>query len=101
MTNGFGHRLHIGRKGEFVPIFRLRLHNGGSIGPDLLKRIWSLAVGSERVGVARTLMGPAGAMSYVVTAPSTPSDVSSVETRLRLLLQQNLATAHIQLTRLA
>jgi hypothetical protein len=101
MTQSFGHRLHVGRKSEFVPIFRLRLHNGGSIGPELLKHIWSLALGSERVGVARTLTGPAGAVSYVVTAPSTPSDVSSVEMRLRLLLQQKLSTAHIQLTRLA
>lgn len=101
MTHGLGQRLHVGRKGELVPIFKLRLHNGGSIGPDLLKEIWASAVGSERVGVARTSTGPSGVMSYVVTAPATPADVCSVEKRLRFLLQQKLATAYIQLTRLA
>lgn len=97
---GLSHRLHISPKGEFVPIFRLRLHNGGSIGPQLLKHVWSRALGSERVGVARASMG-SGAVSYVMTAPSTLGDVSSVETRLRLLLQKELPTFNLQLTRLA
>ncbi|HEY6895094.1 MAG TPA: hypothetical protein VI258_13050 [Rhodanobacteraceae bacterium] len=97
----YTHRMHVYRKPEFVPIFRLRLRNGGSIGPELLKRLWSLAAGSEHVGVSRTLLGPEGAASYVVTAQSAPADVASVEARLRRLLQERLSTAHVQLTRLA
>ena len=97
----FTQRIHARRKGEFVPIFRLRLRNGGSIGPDLLKRLWSLAAGSEQVGVARMPLGPPGAESYVVSAQSTPADVASVEAHLRRLLLEKFSTAHIQLTRLA
>lgn len=93
--------LHSRRRRDLVPIFRLRLYNGGSIGPVILKRLWALAIGSEDVGVARDSHTNAGAASYLVSATSPPSDVASVEMRLRGLLQERLSAAHIQLTRLS
>ena len=89
------------KRRDLVPIFRLRLHNGRSIGPALLKRLWALAAGAEEVGVARDGHGPAGSSSYIVSATSVPPDVATVESRLRRLLQEKLSAAHIQLMRLA
>ena len=94
-------RPHSARKLDMVPIFRLRLYNGGSIGPAILKRLWALALGSEDVGVARDSHTNGGAASYLVSATSMPIDLISVETRLRHLLQERLSAAHIQLTRLS
>ena len=99
--SSYAQRLPQERKRDLVPIFRLRLLNGGSIGPASLKRLWALAAQSDDIGVARDGHGPAGSSSYIVSATSAPSDVASVETRLRRLLQETLLAAHIQLTRLA
>jgi hypothetical protein len=86
-----------------VPIFRLRLRNGASIGPVMLKRLWALAAESEEVSVSRDA-GRLGHASihhaYVVSAPGVPRDVSTVETNLRRLLQERLSAAHVELTRL-
>ena len=86
-----------------LPIFRLRLRNGASIGPALLKRLWSLAAQSEEVGVSRD-MGRPGHVSvhhtYVVSACGVPHDVATVESNLRILLQERLSAAHVELTRL-
>ena len=83
-----------------TPIFRLRLYNGLSIGPVALKCLWSTAMGSEDVGVARDVQTNLGATTYFVSAPTMPRDVASVEIRLRELLQRRLSAAHIQLVRL-
>jgi hypothetical protein len=86
-----------------LPIFRLRLRNGASIGPVLLKRLWMLATGSEEVSVARDAGRPSHASvhaMYIVSAPSVPRDVVMVETDLRRLLQERLSAAHVELTRL-
>jgi hypothetical protein len=37
---------------------------------------------------------------YIVSAPSVPGDVATVETNLRRLLQERLLAAHVELTRL-
>jgi hypothetical protein len=86
-----------------LPIFHLRLRNGASIGPALLRRLWSLAAESEDVSVARDPGRPAHASirhTYVVSAPGVPWDVAGVETKLRSLLQERLSAAHVELTRL-
>jgi hypothetical protein len=88
---------------DMLPIFRLRLRNGVSIGPTLLKRIWSLAAGSENVSVARDAGRPGQASlhhTYVVRAACAPADVATVESNLRRLLQERLSAAHVELTRL-
>lgn len=86
-----------------LPIFRLSLRNGASIGPALLKRLWALATGSEQVSVSRDTARPSHASvhdMYIVSAPSVPGDVATVETNLRRLLQERLLAAHVELTRL-
>ena len=87
-----------------VPIFRLRLRNGASIGPTLLKRLWTLASGSEDVRVSRDGGRPGQTSvhhTYVVSAAGSLADVNSVELHFRRLLQERLSAAHIELTRLA
>jgi hypothetical protein len=96
-------RLSPRKKTDAVPIFRLRLRNGASIGPTLLKRLWSLAAGSDDVSVSRDAGRPGHASihhTYVVSANSPPADLSSVELNLRRLLQERLSAAHVELTRL-
>jgi hypothetical protein len=86
-----------------LPIFRLRLRNGASIGPVLLKRLWSLAAGSEAVSVSRDAGRPGHASAhpmYIASAPCVPREVATIETTLRRLLQERLSTAHVELTRL-
>ena len=86
-----------------LPIFRLRLRNGVSIGPTLLKRLWSLAAESEAVSVSRDVGRPGQASvhhTYVVSATGVPYNVAATETNLRRLLQERLSAAHIELTRL-
>lgn len=86
-----------------VPVFRLRLRNGGSIGPSELKRIWSIAAASDDVVVSREgswLGNPRSPFVYVMSGPAHLADLSAVEKRLRDLLQETLTTAHIDLTRL-
>jgi len=83
------------------PIFRIRLRNGGSIGPAPLRRLWSLAVGSQDVSVGRDegRRGHAVAyQTYIVSAIAVPHDIKRVETALRRLLEDSLAVAHIELT---
>jgi len=95
--------IRIGQVKSMVPIFRLRLRNGASIGPTLLKRLWSLAAGCEDVSVARDAVRPGHASihhTYVVSAHSAPADVATVESNLRRLLQDQLSSAHIEVTRL-
>lgn len=92
------------RTSTMLPIFRLRLRNGASIGPVLLKRLWSLAAASDQVSVSRDVGRPGHAsvhQTYIVSAPGTPWDVATVETTLRRLLQEQLSAAHVELTRLA
>ena len=91
------------RPSTMLPIFRLRLRNGASIGPVLLKRLWSLATESEEVSVSRDAGRPGHAsvhQTYFVSAAGTPWDVATVETNLRRLLQERLSAAHVELTRL-
>ena len=91
------------RAGTMLPIFRIRLRNGASIGPVLLRRLWSLALGSQDVSVARDQGRPgqiAAYQTYIVSAIGIPGDVTRVETALRQLLQERLAVAHIELTRM-
>jgi hypothetical protein len=85
-----------------VSIFRLKFHDGASIGPTLLKRIWSLAVGSEDVSVSRdsARAGLSSHDSYVVRALVRPVDLESVESNLRRLLRDRFSAAHIELRRL-
>ena len=84
-----------------VPILRLRLRNGSSIGPVVLKRLWSLASGSEEVRVFRDSGSGAHTVhpTYVVSGPARLLGSGLVETNLRKLLQEQFATAHIELTR--
>jgi hypothetical protein len=85
---------------SMLPIFRIRFRNGGSIGPALLRRIWSLALGSEDVSVSRDEGRPRQTPAYhtyVVSAIAIPRDMKGVETTLRRLLQDRLAVAHIEL----
>jgi hypothetical protein len=87
--------------GSMLPIFRIRLRNGGSIGPGPLRRVWSLALGSQNVSVSRNegRLGRAPAyQTYIVSAIAVPSDMKSLETTLRRLLQDHLSVAHIELT---
>lgn len=91
------------RTANCVPVFRLRLRNGGSIGPSALKRIWSIAAASNDVTVSRESSRLGSARSpfvYVMSGPAQLADLNAVETRLRGLLQEILTTAHIDLTRL-
>jgi hypothetical protein len=91
------------KSSTMLPIFRLRLRNGASIGPALLKRLWSLAAESEEVSVSRDTGRPGHASvhhTYVVSAPGVPWDVATVETNLRRLLQERLSAAHVDLMRL-
>lgn len=86
-----------------LPIFRLRLRNGASVGPVLLKRLWSLAAESEEVSVSRDAGRPGHESAnhmYIVSATGVPRDVATVETNLRRLLQERLSAAHVDLTRL-
>jgi hypothetical protein len=85
-----------------VPILRLRLRNGSSIGPTVLKRLWSLASGSDEVRVFRDLGASGNAAvhhTYVVSGPARLLGSVLVENNLRRLLQEQLATAHVELTR--
>jgi len=91
------------KSSAMLPIFRLRLRNGASIGPALLKRLWSLAAQSEEIGVSRDMGRPGHVCvhhTYVVSARGVPWDVATVETNLRSLLQERLSAAHVELTRL-
>lgn len=84
-----------------LPIFRIRLRNGGSLGPGPLRRMWSLALGSQNVSVSRNeaRLGHAPAyQTYIVSAVAIPPDMKRLETALRQLLQDHLAVAHIELT---
>jgi hypothetical protein len=88
---------------SYVPIFRLKLRNGASIGPSTLKRIWSLAAMSNEVVVSRDQVrdGPASRHNaYVVSCLVPIGELTSIESTLRRLLQQHLSAAHIELTRL-
>jgi hypothetical protein len=91
------------KPGAMLPIFRLRLRNGASIGPAPLKRLWSLAAESEEVSVSRDIDRPGHAFvhhAYVVSARGIPFDIATVETNLRRLLQERLSMASVELMRL-
>ena len=86
---------------SMVPIFRIRLRNGGSIGPDPLRRLWSIALGSQEVSVSRDEGRPgqtAAHQTYTVSAIAVPRDIKTIEVTLRRLLQDRLAAAYIELT---
>ncbi len=91
------------RDGIYVPIFRVRLRNGASIGPVQLKHLWSLAARSEEVSVSRDAGRLAHASihhTYIVSGPANLADLPTIETNLRRLLQERLSAAHVELTRL-
>lgn len=97
--------LRSGRRNaaEMIPIFRIRLCDGASIGPDTLKRLWLLASGFDRVRVSRN-SSQAGLASvrhtYFVKAPLVPADAGVVELKFRRLLRERFPSADVQLTRL-
>jgi hypothetical protein len=86
-----------------VSIFRLKFRDGTSIGPALLKRIWSLAAGSEDVSVSRD-SAPHGLSSmhasYIVGAFVLPRNLDEIEANLRRLLQDRLSGTYVELRRL-
>jgi hypothetical protein len=86
-----------------VPLFQFRLRNGVSIGPIVLRRIWTTASGSSEVTVARELRRVGTERTdhvYSLSGPANLFDLPTVETRLKLLLQDALALAYVELKRL-
>ena len=87
---------------EQVPVFHLRLGADRSIGPVVLRRIWSTASELEDVSVARTLY-PMGRERqeylYALCGPARTGNLDVIESRLRQLLGDAIAGASVTLTR--
>ena len=91
-----------GRQPAHVPLFRLRLGSGGSIGPVALKRVWSSAAQSSMVSVSREAVGRGGShYTYILSGPAHLAlPGAPLEQEIRRLLLGCLVTAHIELSRI-
>lgn len=82
-------------------MFRFRLSNNQTIGPVLLRKLWSAACHSDNVQVSRVPSGAGyGDRGYVYSlwaAPNTPN-LHAVEVQLQRLLTETIPAATIQLT---
>jgi len=76
---------------KHVPLFKLRLVNGQSIGPLPLRNLWSRACHSDNVSVSRQMerLGTKGQTSYLLHGPANMADLNSVEARLRVLVDDS------------
>jgi hypothetical protein len=86
-----------------IPLFQFRLRNGMSIGPVALRRIWSTASQSQHVTVSRELRRLGNQQSghvYSLNGPPNLCDLSTIEIRLRNLLNDVLPEVHVVLIRL-
>lgn len=80
--------------------FQFRLAPGASVGPALLRQIWSLASASAQVEVSRAQRYNADGYIYSLSAPSNLQNIAEIETRLRGLLTRHLVGAVNSLVRL-
>lgn len=82
---------------KHVPLFKLRLNTGQSIGPQHLKSLWSRACGSSNVSVSRQAVraGPPDKPSYLLHGPANMADLPSVEHRLRSLIVESKLSGSI------
>ncbi len=73
---------------KHVPLFKLRLNAGQSIGPRSLRSLWSKACGSSDVSVTRQTFrtGPTEKPSYLLHGPAGMADLVTIEQRLRDLI---------------
>ncbi len=82
---------------KHVPLFRLRLVSGQSIGPKPLRNLWARACSSDDVSVSRQLarFGANNQTSYLLHGPANMGDLRSVEQRLRALVDNSKLLASI------
>lgn len=82
---------------KHVPLFKLRLNAGQSIGPQNLRTLWSRACGSNNVSVSRQILrgGPADKPSYLLHGPANTADLPSIEQRLRTLIGESKLSGSI------
>lgn len=76
---------------KHVPLFKLRLVNGQSIGPSSLRHLWSRACHSDNVSVSRQheRMGTQRQSSYLLHGPANMADLHAIEARLRVLVDDS------------
>lgn len=76
---------------KHVPLFKLRLVSGQSIGPGPLRNLWARACSSDDVSVSRqaTRLGANKQTSYLLQGPASTPDLQSVEQRLRTLMDNS------------
>lgn len=80
--------------------FQFRLAPGASVGPAMLRQIWSLASASNHAEVSRAQRYNADGYIYSLSAPPNLQNLADVETRLRGLLTRHLVGAVNSLVRL-
>ncbi|HJR73636.1 MAG TPA: hypothetical protein VJ806_08355 [Luteimonas sp.] len=76
---------------KHVPLFKLRLVSGQSIGPGPLRNLWARACSSNDVSVSRQAarLGANKQTSYLLQGPANTPDLHSVEQRLRALMDNS------------
>jgi hypothetical protein len=88
---------------NLIPLYLCRLSRGRSIGPSALRKLWSIACGSDDVRVRRVATETPGDeldCLYSFSGPSSKANSPLVEARLRQLLTEMSPTAAIRLTSL-
>jgi len=76
---------------KHVPLFKVRLIAGQSIGPQSLRSLWSKACGSNDVSVSRQAVrgGPAEKPNYLLHGRADTADLPAIEKRLRALVAES------------
>ncbi len=76
---------------KHVPLFKLRLVNGQSIGPKPLHNLWARACSSDNVSVSRqsARFGANQQTSYLLQGPANTADLLAIERRLRELVENS------------
>ncbi len=82
---------------KHVPLFKLRLVSGQSIGPKPLRSLWAQACSSDNVSVSRQAarLGANKQTSYLLQGPANTPDLHSIEQRLRRLIDNFKLTGSI------
>ena len=84
-----------------ITLFQFRLSNGQSIGPAVLRRLWSQACSSDDVTVSRhSRPFDAQGHTYSLCGPARTANLAGIEERLRRLLDKRAIGATTTLVRL-
>lgn len=87
-------------RAQLVVHFQFRLSPETSIGPALLRLLWSTAADSRRVKVGRQARRSSSGFIYSLYAPMDLQNIAAVEIRLRALLDRHVVGALPTLTRM-